>query len=163
MTGIIDAVSRADRRAGTALRGVVRGIPGGTAAASAAAAAMAPVFQGLVAVLVMSPGTRSTGARAAIAGGVAACIARVARDAMRRGRPGPRSDGGLPSRHAAAATAISVTIARNHPVIGAVAGLAVAVGLIARVGSADHDPLDIITGIGLGWAVADATRRRGWR
>ena len=135
-------------------------MPAGTVAASAAADAMAPIFQGLVAVLVMSPGTRSTGVRAAIAGGVAAGIACVARDAMRRGRPGPRSDGGLPSRHAAAATAISVTIARDRPVLGALAALATAAGLIARVASADHDPLDIITGIGLGWAVAGATRRR---
>lgn len=132
-------------------------------AASAVAGALAPAFQGLVSVLVLSPCTRSTGARAAIAGGVAAGLARVARDAIRRRRPGLRTDCGLPSRHSAAATAITITIARDRPLIGAAAGLATTAGLIARVASADHDPLDIVTGIALGWAVARATRRRGWR
>ena len=145
------------------MRRVVAETPGGLMAAGAVPGATAPAFQGLGPVLVLSPSTRSTGVRAAIAGGVAAALARGARDAIHRRRPGPRTDCGLPSRHSAAATAITITIARDHPLIGTVAGLAMTAGLIARVASADHDPLDIITGVALGWAVARATRRRGWR
>ncbi|MFM8828800.1 MAG: phosphatase PAP2 family protein [Actinomycetota bacterium] len=75
----------------------------------------------------------------------------------------PRNEGGFPSRHAASSTAIALVVARQRPVLGAAAILGAVAGLAARVAAADHDPLDVVAGAGLGAAVARITRRRRWR
>jgi len=157
MTSVILA---ADRRAGSAVRGRVAAVPGGHEYARLAADAMAPAFQGLVLALIVLPGARTVGIRAAIAGAAAGFVARVARDAIDRPRPGTRADGGFPSRHAASSTAIALVIARDKPLLGAAAVASAGVGLIARVGAADHDPLDIAAGAGVGATVARIMRRR---
>lgn len=157
---IASTVLRADRRAGDLARRRVAAVPGGPEAARLVADATAPAFQLLVGALIVLPGTRRTGLRALLAGGTAALIARVVRDGLGRPRPGARSEGGLPSRHAATATAIAMTVARDRPLLGAVTLVAAGAGLAARVASADHEPLDIAAGAGLGAAVARIMRRR---
>ena len=47
-----------------------------------------------------------------------------------------------------------------RPVLGGLALITAAAGLAARVASADHDPLDIAAGAGLGAVVARVMRRR---
>ena len=51
-------------------------------------------------------------------------------------------------------------VARDRPVLGGLALITAAAGLAARVASADHDPLDIAAGAGLGGVVARVMRRR---
>ncbi|MSO45010.1 MAG: hypothetical protein EXQ74_06895 [Thermoleophilia bacterium] len=157
---ITSAILAADRRVGARVRAQVDRMPGGHETARFVAHALAPSFHGVVLVLVILPGTRMLGVRAGIAGALAGITARTARDGIDRPRPGRRREGGFPSRHAASATAISIVIAREKPVLGAAAALTTGVGLLARVASADHDPLDIAAGVGLGAAVARLTRRR---
>ena len=141
---------------------MVAGVPGGHEYARLTADIMAPAFQGLVLALVVLPGSRMLGVRAAVAGTVAGLAAKVARDAIDRPRPGPRGEGGFPSRHAASSTAIALVVARERPILGAAALAGAAAGLAARVAAADHDPLDVVAGAGLGAAVARITRRRRW-
>lgn len=160
MTRVILA---ADRRAGSAVRNRVASVPGGHEYTRLAADAMAPAFQGLVLALIVLPGARVLGVRAALAGTAAGLLARVARDAVDRPRPGSRTEGGFPSRHAASATAITLVIARDKPLLGAVALTSGGLGMLARVGAADHDPLDIAAGAGVGAAVARIMRRRRQR
>jgi membrane-associated phospholipid phosphatase len=157
MTSVILA---ADRRAGSAVRGRVAAVPGGHEYARLAADALAPAFQGLVLALIVLPGARAVGIRAGIAGATAGLMARIARDAIDRPRPGGRAEGGFPSRHAASSTAIALVIARDRPLLGTAALASAALGLTARVGAADHDPLDIAAGAGVGAAVARVMRRR---
>ncbi|MEI7793112.1 MAG: phosphatase PAP2 family protein [Thermoleophilia bacterium] len=157
---ITAAVLRADRRIGAATRARVAGIEGGPEVARLVANATGPAFQLLVGALLVSPGSRATGLRALAAGGLAAGIARAARDGIGRPRPGSRNDGGFPSRHAASATAIALVIVRDKPLLGTLALVAAGAGLAARVASADHEPLDIAAGAGLGAVVARFTRRR---
>jgi membrane-associated phospholipid phosphatase len=153
-------VLAADRRAGRMVRDRVSAVPGGHESARLAADTMAPAFQLLALGLMLMPGSRLVGLRAALAGALAGLIARVARDAIGRPRPGDRDEGGFPSRHAASAAAITVVVVRERPVIGAVASVLGATGLVARVASADHEPLDIVAGAGLGAAVGRLMRRR---
>ena len=150
----------ADRRAGSHLRSRVQAVHGGHESARLAADTMAPAFQALALGLLLMPGSRMLGARAAVAGAAAGLLARVARDAIGRPRPGARAEGGFPSRHAASAAAIALVVSRERPVLGAAAMLLAATGLAARVAAADHEPLDIVAGAGLGAAVARITRRR---
>lgn len=157
---IASAVVRVDRRMGAAARSRVARTPGGPEAARLLADATAPAFQLLVGALIVLPGSRATGLRALAAGGVAATVARVARETIDRPRPGTRDDGGFPSRHASTATAIALVVARDKPLLGALALMTAAVGLTARVASADHEPLDIAAGAGLGAVVARVMRRR---
>jgi len=153
-------VLAADRRAGRMVRERVGAVPGGHETARLAADTMAPAFQLLALGLMLMPGSRLVGLRAAIAGAVAGLLARVARDAIGRPRPGDRDEGGFPSRHAASSAAITVVVLRERPVIGAAASVLGATGLVARVASADHEPLDIVAGAGLGAAVGRLMRRR---
>lgn len=153
-------VLAADRRAGRMVRARVDALPGGHETARLAADTMAPAFQLLALGLMLMPGSRLVGLRAAIAGAVAGFLARVARDAIGRPRPGDRDEGGFPSRHAASSAAITVVVMRERPVIGAAAAVMGATGLVARVASADHEPLDIVAGAGLGTAVGRLMRRR---
>lgn len=157
---ITSAVIRVDRRVGVFARQRVGAVRGGPEVARLVADATAPAFQLLVGALIVLPGSRATGLRALAAGGTAATIARVARESIDRPRPGDRADGGFPSRHASTATAIALVVARDRPVLGGLALITAAAGLAARVASADHDPLDIAAGVGLGAVVARLTRRR---
>ncbi len=157
---ITTAVLRIDRHLGNAARARVRAVQGGPEVARFIADVTAPAFQLLVGMLVVVPESRRIGLRALAVGGVTAGIARVTRDGFARPRPGVRTDGGFPSRHAATATAIALTIARDKPLLGAVAMMTASAGLIARVASADHDPLDIVVGAGLGAVVGRIMRRR---
>jgi undecaprenyl-diphosphatase len=159
-TDLTSAVVRADRRVGALARQRVGAVRGGPEVARLVADATAPAFQVLVGLLIVLPGSRITGLRALAAGGAAATIARVARESIDRPRPGARADGGFPSRHASTATAIALVVARDRPVIGGLALVTAAAGLAARVASADHDPLDIAAGAGLGAVVARVMRRR---
>ncbi|MBL6633369.1 MAG: phosphatase PAP2 family protein [Thermoleophilia bacterium] len=160
---IASAVLAADRRAGREVRDRVRALPAGHESARLAADAMAPAFQALVLSLLLLPGSRLLAVRAAAAGAAAGLVARVARDAIDRPRPGGRTEGGFPSRHAASSTAIAMVVARQRPVLGAVARMMAVTGMAARVAAADHDPLDVVAGAGLGAAVARVMRRRGRR
>ncbi len=148
-----------DRRAGARVRGAVAALPGGRRAAAVAAATMSPAFRLTVAVMIARPASRRAGLEALAAGVGAATAARVLRDRVARRRPGPRAEGGFPSRHAAAATAIAGAAARHHRGLGRVLAAAAAVGLLARVASADHEPADIAAGAALGLLAARALER----
>ena len=141
------------------MRGAVAALPGGRRAAAVAAATMSPAFRLTVAVMIARPSSRRAGLEALAAGVGAATAARVLRDRVARRRPGPRAEGGFPSRHAAAATAIAGAAARHHRGLGRVLAAAAAVGLLARVVSADHEPADIAAGAALGLLAARALER----
>lgn len=157
---ITSALLAADRRSGDALRARVGALPAGHESARLAADAMAPGFQVVVVAMALRRGSRVLAARAALAAALAGFIARVARDAVDRPRPGDRADGGFPSRHAASSTAITVVVARERPLLGAALQLVAAAGMAARVAAADHEPLDVVAGAGLGAAVGRLMRRR---
>ena len=141
--------------------------PGGPFAAAALSGALAPAFRLLVAAMIVSRPGRRAGVEALAAALGAAGAARIIRDAVGRPRPGPRTDGGMPSRHAAAATAIARAVGRHHPGLAPLLVVAAGAGLAARVASAEHDPADIAAGVALGWAadrlvqLAAGTRGRG--
>jgi membrane-associated phospholipid phosphatase len=119
--------------------------------------ALAPAFRGMLVVLVWRRRTRSTAIEAILASLLAAGVARMLRDAIGRPRPGPREDGGFPSRHAAAAAAIAASTAGRSvgvPIIGAAA----VTGLFGRVVSGEHDPADIGAGVALGVAASAICR-----
>ena len=73
-----------------------------------------------------------------------------------RPRPGERSDGGFPSRHAAAASAIARSVGHSNRSLGRLVGAVAAIGLVGRVVSAEHDPADIVAGVVVGCAAAGA-------
>jgi membrane-associated phospholipid phosphatase len=148
-----------DRRAGHAFRAEVARRSGGPAAARAAAGALSPTFRGMVLFLLLAPRTRPTGLRALGAGVGAGLAARALRDRLGRPRPGRRSEGGLPSRHAASAVAIVRAVGRGRPALGGVLLVAAVLGLAGRVASGEHDPGDIVAGAALGWGV-DAVLER---
>ncbi len=142
------------------VRARVNAVPGGHEGARLAADSLAPAFHALALGLVLLPGSRVLGVRAAVAGMVAGVVAGAAREAIGRPRPGVRAEGGFPSRHAASAAAIALVVTRERPVLGTVAQILAITGLAARVASADHEPLDVVAGVGLGAAVARIMRRR---
>ena len=148
------SLSQIDRRLGELIRDHASraGVDG---LGRAAASTLSPAFRVLVAVWLTRRATRVTGGVALGASITAALAARRLRDRIGRPRPGGRSEGGLPSRHAAAATAIARTAWRHRrggPLVGSAAG----VGLLGRVVSGDHDPLDILAGAALGAIVEGA-------
>ena len=145
-----------DRRAGAAVRAIVARAPGGSRAARIAASGLSPAFHLLVAAMIVNRPSRRVGLEAGAAGVGAALTALLLRDRLGRPRPGSRPDGGLPSRHAAAATAIGRAVARRHPAAGSVVLSAALVGLAARVATAEHDPADIVAGAALGLAAEGA-------
>ena len=113
--------------------------------------ALAPTFRGMLVVFALRRRTRSAAVEAIAASLLAAGAAKILRDAIGRPRPGPREEGGFPSRHAAAATAIAASTAGRGigvPFIGAAA----ATGLAGRIVSGEHDPADIGAGVMLGMA-----------
>lgn len=151
-------IARLDRRLGAAIRRSAGRHRGGARVARGVARALGPAFRLLVAGLLASRGGRQAGAEALVAAALAALAARGLRDALARPRPGPRADGGFPSRHAAAAVAIAVATGRRHRRLGAALGGAAALGLAGRVAAGEHEPGDIAAGAALGAAVARAAR-----
>jgi membrane-associated phospholipid phosphatase len=143
-------LTRLDRRAGAALRRVVGSVPGGPRAARLAAGALSPGFRLVVALLIARRATRRAGLEALAAGVAAALAARGLRDRLGRRRPGRRLEGGFPSRHAAAATAIARAAGRREPALGDALALAAVLGLLARVADAEHEPADILAGAAVG-------------
>ena len=150
-----------DRRLGKRLRLSIDGMRLAPVA-SAAAVTIGPAFRGLVAAWLLRGTHRRLGIESAVAATTAAQIARLLRDRIGRTRPGPRTDGGFPSRHAAAAIAIASS-ARRHDHHGRTLGAVAAIGLLGRVANGSHEPLDIVAGGTLGHfverAVAAAARR----
>lgn len=144
---------------GRALRRELARHPAAAEAADRAGRVMAPAFRGLVVALIAVPRTRRTGITAGAAAVAAAGVARVLRDRIGRPRPGVRTEGGFPSRHAAAATAIARATGRDHPFAGAVLLGAAAVGMVGRVQTRDHDPADLAAGAATGWIVAAVVTR----
>lgn len=143
-------LSRADRAAGRALRAAGLRAPAAAAGARTAAAVLSPAFRGAVALMVLAPPTRGTGLRALAAGVAAGLAARALRDRIGRSRPGARSEGGFPSRHAAASVAIARAVSRGGGAVAPAFWGAAAVGLAGRVITADHDPADIAAGAIIG-------------
>jgi undecaprenyl-diphosphatase len=152
-------LTRIDRRVGARVRSAAAALPGGRGVADAAARALSPAFRLMVALMILRAASRRAGLEALVAGVGAATAARLLRDRLARRRPGTRTEGGFPSRHAAAAAAIAHAAARRHRRLGRALGAAAAVGLVARVASADHDPADIAAGAALGIAVAGVLER----
>jgi len=148
-----------DRRMGASARRRLREVPGGRVAAWLAATALGPSFRMLVAALLLTAGRRRTGVEALAGSAIASWGARFLRDRLGRPRPGRRTEGGFPSRHAAAAVAIARAVGRADPVAGRILAAGAAVGLAGRVASAEHDPADVIAGAALGWAVARLVAR----
>jgi len=144
------SVFRYDRRLGEGLRSAADGVRGGRPLARLIARAMSPVFQLAVGAAIADRGTRGTGIRMLIAGAGAATAARVLRDGIGRQRPGERANGGFPSRHAAAAGAISIAAGTRRPLLGLGLGAAALVGSLGRIASAEHEPADIVAGMALG-------------
>lgn len=148
-----------DRRLGRTIRAAADTVPGGRRAGVVAGDALAPLFEGLVAGMLVRPAARPGGVAALASGALAAGAARVARDRIGRPRPGTRPDGGLPSRHAAAAVAIARAAGRRHPRLRPWLAVAAIAGLGGRVVSGHHDPADIVAGAALGVASDWITER----
>jgi undecaprenyl-diphosphatase len=149
-------LSRLDRRLGRALRARVGVVPGGVATARAIASAMSPAFRLAVAALILRRRTRAVGLRCLGAGVAAGTGARLLRDRLGRRRPGARAQGGFPSRHAAAAAAITRAATPGAPRVARALAAGAVLGMVARVACAEHDPADIAAGAALGLASARA-------
>lgn len=151
VTPVMSLLGEIDRRAGARVREAVAARPGGPAGARGVAGVLAPGFRALVALLLLLPGRRRVGLEALAASGLASAAALLLRDRLGRRRPGPRLEGGFPSRHAAAAAAIARAVGRDERPVGRALLAVAAVGLAARVASGDHEPADIACGVALGW------------
>ncbi len=149
--------ARFDRRLGDAIRSRVGSIPGGRSGAAVIASTMSPAFRVVVGLLIADRRRRGTGMRALAAGVASAMAARALRDRLGRRRPGPRTEAGFPSRHAAAAAAIATAVACREVRIGRALAGAAAIGSLSRVATAEHEPGDIAAGAALGVAIARLT------
>lgn len=147
-----------DRELGRRIREVTAG--GRAARAGAVASnALGPAYRTVVALLLARRADRRVGLSAVLGGFGAAAIAGRLRDFIGRSRP-DRADGpGFPSRHAAAATAIAVAVARRRPRLGRVLAAGAAVGLVGRVADGRHEPGDIAAGAALGAVVGAVVDR----
>jgi membrane-associated phospholipid phosphatase len=159
VSGLVAHLARLDRALGRRAREAVARRPAAASALAVAANGMAPAFQAVVAAGCLGRGTRRRGLTALAAGVAAALLAREARDRIGRRRPGPRVQGGFPSRHAAAALAITTAVVDDDRRLGAALAGVAAVGLTGRVTDGQHDPADIVAGAALGVAVGLAARR----
>ncbi|MCC6830048.1 MAG: phosphatase PAP2 family protein [Thermoleophilia bacterium] len=159
MTGISRRLSSLDRALGAAAREAVARRPAAAGGLAAAAGMLSPGFRVVVALLCARRATRREGAVALAAGVAAALLARAARDRIGRRRPGPRAEGGFPSRHAAAAAAITTAVAGGDRRLGTAMGAAACVGLTGRVTHGHHEPGDIAAGALLGVATGLSARR----
>jgi len=149
-----ETFDRFDRELGTRLRERVADRSRLARTLALAADVMSPLYRLVVLVLILWRPTRVRGLRALVAAVAAALIAKRMRDGIARQRPGLRTDGGLPSRHAAAAVAIAGIVAQRRRALGLPMAAITAVGLMGRISSGDHDPVDIIAGAVLGGVVA---------
>lgn len=147
-------LSELDRRAGQALREIVNQRPEALRVAQVGSEAFAPTFRLAVAAAVMGRATRRQGVHALLSAGTAAGVARLARDAIGRPRPGSRREGGFPSRHAAAGAAIATSASKAPPGIGATLWVAMAIGSACRVATGEHEVGDVVAGAALGVLVA---------
>lgn len=150
-------LGQVDRDLGRAIRLAARE-SGSEPALRLAGNALSPAFRVLAVLMALRRPTRTAGIAALAGAVVAASAAKVLRDAIGRPRPGARAEGGMPSRHAAAATAIA-SAAGRHGVGGPVVAVAAATGLLGRVVTGDHDPLDIAAGALVGLAAAGTVAR----
>jgi membrane-associated phospholipid phosphatase len=147
-----DTILTADRRAGAALRSATARVPGGVTGARWSAEVLGPGFRAVVVALLAQRAGRRAGAEAIASALLAAGVARALRDRLGRPRRGSRTEGGLPSRHAAAAVAIARAVGHHRPRLGAALMAAAIVGLTGRVAARHHDPADIAAGalVGVG-------------
>ena len=160
-TTVHETLDRLDRALGARLRARLAGRPRTARALAIAADALSPLYRAVVLVLILWRPTRARGVRALVAAVSAAVIAKGMREAIARPRPGLRADGGLPSRHAAAAVAITGIVAQRRRGLGLPMAAITAFGLLGRVSSGDHEPADIVAGAVLGGLVASAVGRLG--
>jgi membrane-associated phospholipid phosphatase len=149
-------LAAADRRLGRAVRERIGRRPRLDRAARVSGSVLAPVFELLIMALVAERPTRAAGLRAGASAVAGAAAAKALRDVIGRPRPGTRSEGGFPSRHAAAASAIARSVAHSNRYAGRALGAVAAIGLIGRVVSAEHDPADIVAGVIVGCTAAGA-------
>lgn len=156
MTEVIDSF---DRRLGQLMRERVAAMPLLERTARDVSVALAPMFTGLVCALLVR--RRRAGIEAAAGALGAATAARALRDVIGRPRPGAREGGGFPSRHAAAAVAITQAVRRRHPVLGGAVGIAATAALMGRIVDGQHDPGDIVAGAALGWTCDRLVRAAG--
>jgi membrane-associated phospholipid phosphatase len=154
----MDGISRLDRRLGALVRSATASVPHGPRVAATVASSMSPAFRLVVALMIADRRRRTAGLRALAAGVAAALAARSLRDRLARPRPGPRVEAAFPSRHAAAGAAIAVAVAGPEPRLGRALAGAVAVGALARVATAEHEPGDVLAGGALGLIVGRAMR-----
>ena len=146
-----ETFARLDRALGRRMRAGVSSE--GARRARLVSGGMAPAFQALVGVMIAVRRTRRTGVILLIAAVTAALIALVARDRLDRRRPGPRADGGMPSRHAAAAAAIASALGQRGSMLSPLAWIGVAAGSAARVLAGDHEAGDVLAGAALGTVI----------
>jgi membrane-associated phospholipid phosphatase len=148
--GLQTTLGRYDRELGASLREQVSTRQRVHTTFGLAADVMSPAYRFVVLLLIVWRPTRAQGLRALIAAALAALIAKRIRDELARPRPGARSDGGLPSRHAAAAVAIATVLADHRPRLGLPMAMVTAFGLMGRISTGDHDPADVLAGALLG-------------
>jgi len=161
MTALHETINRLDRELGARMRGRVarRGRIARTLAV--AGGTMSPLYRIMILALILWRPTRMRGIRALIGAVAAAMIARRMRDGIARPRPGGRAEGGLPSRHAAAAVAIAGIVAERRRRLGLPMAVITAIGLSGRISTGDHDPADVVAGAVLGGVVARVVARMG--
>ncbi|MFN8111057.1 MAG: phosphatase PAP2 family protein [Thermoleophilia bacterium] len=157
--GPLRALDALDRRVGRRLRETSAAMPAAHTALVAAGEVLSPVFRLGVAVLMARRDTRRLGTAALAASVAAAMLGRVLRERLGRPRPGDREEGGFPSRHAAAATAIATVVCAWPGPLATATRVAAATGLAGRVVSAQHHPGDIAGGAALGWVAGRVIRR----
>ncbi len=160
-TTLHETLDRLDRALGARLRDRLAGRSRVGRALAIAADAMSPLYRFVVLVLILWRPTRVRGVRALVAAVSAALIAKRMREAIARPRPGQRAEGGLPSRHAAAAVAITGIVAQRRRGLGLPMAAITAFGLMGRISSGDHEPADVVAGAVVGGLVARVVGRVG--
>jgi len=150
---------RYDRRLGAFLRARLNARASVARVLAGAANTMSPAFRVLVAILILWRPTRRRGLRALVAAVLAALLAKRLRDDIARPRPGARIEGGMPSRHAAAAVAIASVLADRRRGTGLPLAVITALGLAGRLSTGEHDPADLVAGALLGRGVARLVTR----
>ena len=160
-TTLQETLDRLDRALGARLRDRLARRSRAARALAIGGDALSPLYRVVVVVLILWRPTRARGVRALVSAVCAAVIAKRMREAIARPRPGLRAGGGLPSRHAAAAVAVTGIIAQRRRGLGLPTAAITAIGLVGRVSSGDHEPADILAGAVLGGLVASVVGRLG--
>ncbi len=161
MTVLHETINRLDRELGARMRGRVARRGRFARTLAVAGGVMSPLYRIMVLALILWRPTRMRGIRALIGAVAAAMIARRMRDGIARPRPGVRAEGGLPSRHAAAAVAIAGIVAERRRRLSLPMAVITAIGLSGRISTGDHDPADVVAGAVLGGVVARVVARVG--